>query len=132
MKRALLALAFVSVLLPLAILVFGGDRAVAGAIAAGSFTIPATFLFGVPMFLECRRRGWLKWKHAVAGGIVTGAACSLPFWFGGWFSGAVFMLTFAAYGVILATIFWGLAIWRNTSLTSASSRPAIKPAGGLS
>lgn len=124
MKRALAALFVVSIAAPLVIFVAGGDHAVGGAIAVATFTVPATFLIGLPGFLAFQRRGWLRWWHAAIGGACVGALCAAPFTLGGWIFFGMFFLTFIAYGATLGLLFWFLAIWRNKSLIPrCSGRP---------
>jgi hypothetical protein len=128
-RRVILAFVVIPLLYPLSGLVSGDQQGIAGAIWIASFTIPATVVIGIPLFVLFRRRAWFQWWHFLVGGLVIGLACALPFLFRGWEIAALFAPYFAVFGLLHGAAFWLLAIWRNTGLTSRSTG---RPDGGTS
>lgn len=121
--RVLVAFLVVPLLYPLAMLLGGGPRALSGALWVGSITVPAALL-GVPFFFLFRRRNWFHWWQFVVGGFALGFVFSLFGLLRGWEVTAFFAPFFAILGSIHAGVFWLIAVWRNTGLTSRSTGPA--------
>jgi hypothetical protein len=129
MIRVIVAFIVVALAYPLSVLVIGGEGGLSGALLVASFTVPATLVIGVPLFLLFRHRAWFKWWHFLAGGFVVGLACSLPFLVQGWEATALFAPYFIVFGLLHGVAFWLLAVWRNIGLTSRSTG---RPVGGTS
>jgi hypothetical protein len=87
------------------------------------FAYPATLLFGVPLFIAFRRRGWLQWWQVGVGGIAVGVLSTIAFIV---YAGALsevftYLPLFCGVGVASALIFWAIAVFRNSALTMRRS-----------
>lgn len=130
MIRVFAALLAVSLAAPLTILLLSNDPTRSGAFAVGAYTVPATFLLGLPTLVVFSRYGCLKWWHAALAGVAVSALCALPFLVGGIGMFASLAIAFLTYGVPLALLFRFLGIWRNTRLASCrGERPSVNRDG---
>jgi hypothetical protein len=89
--------------------------------------LPVTLLFtgvvALPLFCLFKRRGWLRWWHAVGVGIVCGALFEIVFALGTApdhtdFFGPADALTFCGVGAAIALLFWWLGLFRNEEFPS--------------
>lgn len=110
MVRIVVAFVVVAVTLPLIAWFSGGEQSVRNLAMVAGFTLPATAV-GIPVFLWFRRRGWLRWWQAVAGGVGIGLLSALPFAVRdpGFLAFAV--PAFANIGAVHGLLFWLLAVW---------------------
>ena len=84
------------------------------AIGVGAvFAYPAALVFGIPLFLIFRRRGWLGWRQVGLAGAGVGALSILAVaLYLGSFSGAAgYLLLTGSVGFVSALVFWVIAVW---------------------
>jgi len=115
MSRALAAFALVILLFAALLWLLGFDRSSGGLTAIAQATAIA-FGCGLPTLIWfCKCQWWQLWRF-LAGGMLGGMLCALPFLDGGLAPPAL-LTVFAVLGLGHAWLFWLLAVWRNRNLT---------------
>lgn len=100
-----------------------------------TWSVPATLLAGLPLLFLFRRKGWLRLRHVLIGGVIVAVMATVVFaiesllrtpnWYhvGGerlyihWSSfheGLSYAAVFVPFGVAIAFIFYAIAYWRTT------------------
>ena len=123
MIRIAFAFVGIALLYPAVAFSTGGKYDVGGFAAVASFTVPATLIFGFPIFLLFRKRGWLCCPHIVSASAGIGFICAIPFALA---SVNLFMLTSIAFtiiGAIHGFLFWLLGVWRNDGIKTYTLTP---------
>jgi len=117
MVRALVALFGAALAFPAFALVLGLEEALGGTwFVVGSLS-GAVILLGLPTLVAfCKLQWWEPWRF-VAGGMLGGALCAVPFAGSGRFGFAYLLVIFALAGLFLSVAFWFAAVWRNRDLT---------------
>ena len=100
-----------------------------GAFVAYPLGLICAILFGGPMFILCRKQGWLDWWHCVIAGTLCAAPIIILFVFSvnpGYVArtGPIVSLMLAASGAIAGLLFWWIGLFRNRRLHNpAASHP---------
>lgn len=105
--------------------VLRGRFGIGSAIAVGGTGVAAVLILGAPAFALYLRNGWLAWWQFAVGGGAAGLLCTLPFAVGGGALVTALAPAFLGLGVVHATVFWLLAIWRNAELPGYSRRHPV-------
>lgn len=128
MIRIAFAFMVIALLYPAYAFLIGGKFAIGGLVTVASFTVLATLIFGFPLFLLFRKRGWLFCPHIVFASAGIGFVCAFPFALAGVNLYMQTSFAFALIGAIHGLLFWLLGVWRNDSIKKTARAVLELPA----
>jgi len=97
----------------------------------GLVAYPAAMVLGIPLFVLCRKRQWLRLWQVALGSTLVGAFSTVPFSLlnlKGLTVSLEYIPLFCGVGFVAGIAFWLIAVFRNRALTAGSRGDAPQAA----